>query len=247
MLKRRTASAHTLWQHIASGPSMGTCPAVEEFLGGVDSRALWLQLALTPAQAARLTGIPARRISRWMERGWLLPSSHNLRLCSGQTVEEAILLDRALARGFEPIHAVGLVWVQRLRRHQLQQLQSGQGGVRTTSQAGTPPCMTQEFAEAALRMLLLDVLEGAPDLPGSRLGQRQGCRDASSQPPADTLMPNVPSALHMWARKPPEFDVRTGERVGAPPPESCDLASTPHEAAQDHLLVCDNSSSAANQ
>jgi hypothetical protein len=138
------------------------CSGDDGTFGMVDCRVLWQRLTLNREQVARLTGIPGRRISQWVERGWLIPCSRNPTRYNGQTVEQAILLERALARGVRPEHAIYLI-----RKQQLRLLPHRDGGVRADSQSEAHQRLAHEFAEAALRMLLLDVLEGYPDSPRS--------------------------------------------------------------------------------
>lgn len=160
MLKQITVGDPKYGTLATSGPVGGARSPDQGIFGAIDSRALWLQLSLSSAQVARLTGIPARRISRWASRGWLVPTSRNPMRYSGQAVEQAILLDRALASGVEPGRALRLAQV-----HQECPFQRDESTVGPASRAPMHPGAAHDFAEAALRMLLLDVLEGTPDAP----------------------------------------------------------------------------------
>ncbi len=74
-------------------------------LGIVDRGVLWTRLALTQTQLAELAGLSQRQVSRWVSHGLLVPSSRDPDRFNGDAVEQAILMQRAIARGHRPTQA----------------------------------------------------------------------------------------------------------------------------------------------
>jgi hypothetical protein len=74
-------------------------------LGPVDRGILWSRLALTQTQLAELAGLSQRQVSRWAARGLLVPSSRDPDRFNGDSVELAILMQRAIVRGHRPTQA----------------------------------------------------------------------------------------------------------------------------------------------
>jgi hypothetical protein len=74
-------------------------------LGTIERGILWGRLALTQTQLAELTGLSQRQISRWVAHGLLVPSPHHPERFNGDAIEQAILMQRAIALGNRPRRA----------------------------------------------------------------------------------------------------------------------------------------------
>lgn len=77
-------------------------------LGTVERGLLWGRLALTQTQLAELTGLSQRQISRWVAHGLLVPAPHHPDRFNGDAIEQAILMQRAIVRGYRPRQAARL-------------------------------------------------------------------------------------------------------------------------------------------
>ena len=86
-------------------PGIADIPGEALDLGRVDRGVLWSGLALTQTQVAELTGLSQRQVSRWVAHGLLVPSPHHPERFNGDAVEQAILMQRAIARGHRPTQA----------------------------------------------------------------------------------------------------------------------------------------------
>lgn len=71
-------------------------------LGPIDRGVLWGRLRLTQSQLAQLTGLSQRQISRWAAKGYLVAASGSTDRYNGDAVEQVVLMQRAIARGYAP-------------------------------------------------------------------------------------------------------------------------------------------------
>jgi hypothetical protein len=130
-------------------------------LGSVDRGLMWSRLALTQTQLAELVGLSPRQVSRWVQNGLLVPSSHNADRFNGDAVEVAILMQRAVAHGYRPRRAAQLARLALAR----QMGREGQFAVPTPDDVREKLIAAQTAIAVALDILF------APVGPGARGGR----------------------------------------------------------------------------
>lgn len=129
--------------------------------GSSNRDVLLARFPLTEAQIAQLAGVTQRQLDSWVMQGLLAPSERDTARYSSRAAVRAILLRRGSTPEVRSIH-------HQTTHGQHPQAPLSMGGHTFDLEDSDEweQCMAiQEFLEAALRMLLLDLLDEEGNLP----------------------------------------------------------------------------------
>lgn len=137
-------------------------------LGTPDRGALWLELALTNTQLARLCDLTTRQIIHWTNQGYIAPSRERPVRYNGQAIDLCILIKQGLDHGMPLKRAVAAA-----RRHL-----SAEGAQRHEFAPVEPPTLNDlherlRGAEAAIEAVCRQIAPLVPPAARER-SDREG-------------------------------------------------------------------------